>query len=48
MDIDALADRGWDEVMERGTSGIETPNAVSASCVPPEPRAKSPSTAVWL
>ena len=33
VDIDALADRGWDEVMERGTSGIETPNAVSAISV---------------
>lgn len=33
VDLDALPDRGWDEVMERGTPGIETPNAVSAISV---------------
>ena len=30
VDVDALPDRGWDEVMERGTEARETPTAVSA------------------
>ncbi len=30
VDLAALPDRGWDEVMTRGTDGLEPPNAVSA------------------
>ncbi len=33
VDLRALPDRGWDDVMERGTSGGEEPNAVSAISV---------------
>jgi GNAT superfamily N-acetyltransferase len=33
VDLDDLPDRGWDEVMERGTPGVETPNAVTAISV---------------
>jgi hypothetical protein len=33
VDLDALPDRGWDDVLERGTAGRETPNAVTAISV---------------
>jgi GNAT superfamily N-acetyltransferase len=33
VDLDALPDRGWDEVMERGTPGIDAPSAVAAISV---------------
>jgi GNAT superfamily N-acetyltransferase len=30
VDLEALPDRGWDDVMERGTAALEEPTAVSA------------------
>jgi len=30
VNLDALPDRGWDEVMERGTAAVDEPTAVSA------------------
>jgi GNAT superfamily N-acetyltransferase len=33
VDLDALPDRGWEDVLERGTAAEEEPNAVSAISV---------------
>jgi GNAT superfamily N-acetyltransferase len=33
VDLDALPDRGWDDVLERGTAAEESPNAVTAISV---------------
>jgi hypothetical protein len=33
VDLDELPDRGWDEVMERGTPGVDPPNVVTAISV---------------
>lgn len=30
LDVDALPERGWDEALERGTTGTDTPTVVSA------------------
>ncbi len=38
VDVDALPDRGWDDVIERGTEARETPTAVSAIQVLIDPR----------